>query len=105
MAERRGSQSVAVRWSWREKEIRAFEPWNTGRSALEGRLPPSFEARLVQWQEKNRQQVPAGTGERQDIVKSLDGLPVIGEVEKVRHIQPHLSPAATGSGAQAGVST
>ena len=51
-------QSVAVRLVCeREKEIRAFESleyWSLT-ALLEGRLPPSFKARLVQWQEqKNR---------------------------------------------------
>jgi len=48
-------QSVAVRLVCeREKEIRTFEPqeyWSLI-ALLEGRLPPSFKARLVQWQGK-----------------------------------------------------
>ena len=81
-------QSVAVRLVCeREKEIRAFEPleyWSLT-ALLEGRLPPSFKARLVQWQGKKidnkkfRLEYDTSVGE---IVKSLDGASVIGEVEK-----------------------
>jgi DNA topoisomerase-1 len=82
-------QSVAVRLVCeREREIRAFESveyWSLT-ALLEGRLPPSFKARLVQWQGQkidhkkfrldNEQSV-------QDIIKSLqDASWVIAEVEK-----------------------
>ena len=82
-------QSVAVRLVCeREKEIRAFEPleyWSLT-ALLEGRLPPSFKARLVQWQGKkidNKKFRLENEPSVQDIVKSLDGASwVIGEVEK-----------------------
>ena len=82
-------QSVAVRLVCeREKEIRAFEPqeyWSLI-ALLEGRLPPSFKARLVQWQEKkidNKKFRLENEPSVQEIVKSLDGASwVIGEVEK-----------------------
>ena len=82
-------QSVAVRLVCeREREIRAFESveyWSLT-ALLEGRLPPSFKARLLQWQGQkidhkkfrldNEQSV-------QDIIKSLQDAPwVIAEVEK-----------------------
>src|SRR5499433_3021512 len=82
-------QSVAVRLVCeREKEIRAFEPqeyWSLT-ALLEGRLPPSFKARLVQWQGKKidnkkfRLENETSVGE---IVNSLEGASwVIGGVEK-----------------------
>ena len=82
-------QSVAVRLVCeREKEIRAFEPqeyWSLT-ALLEGRLPPSFKARLVQWQGKkidNKKFRLENEPSVQEIVKSLDGASwVIGEVEK-----------------------
>src|SRR4029434_9479135 len=104
-------QSVAVRLVCeREKEIRAFEPleyWSLT-ALLEGRLPPSFKARLVQWQgeegdkknlrPENETQVQEVVQAQkvdnktfrlenethvQEVVKSLDGASwVIGEVEK-----------------------
>lgn len=82
-------QSVAVRLVCeREREIRTFESveyWSLT-ALLEGPLPPSFKARLVQWQGQkidhkkfrldNEQSV-------QDIIKSLQDAPwVIAEVEK-----------------------
>ena len=82
-------QSVAVRLVCeREKEVRAFEPveyWSLT-ALLEGHPPPSFKAKLVQWQDqkvdnkKFRLENEAGV---QGIVKSLESAPwVIGEVEK-----------------------
>lgn len=82
-------QSVAVRLVCeREKEVRAFEPveyWSLT-ALLEGRLPPSFKAKLAQWQgqkvdiKKFRLENETGV---QEIVKALDNTPwVIGEVEK-----------------------
>src|SRR3989304_3025341 len=82
-------QSVAVRLVCeREKAIRAFvaqEYWSLT-AMLEGRLPPSFEARLVQWQgnkvdnKKFRlEQEPVV----REIMKSLEGASwIIGNVEK-----------------------
>jgi DNA topoisomerase-1 len=82
-------QSVAVRLVCeREKEIRAFnsqEYWSLT-ALLEGRLPPSFKARLFQWQgqkidtKKFRLENESVV---QGIVRSLEGADwVIGEVEK-----------------------
>ena len=82
-------QSVAVRVVCeREKEVRAFVPveyWSLTAS-LEGRLPPSFKAKLAQWKgqkvdnKKFRLENAIGV---QEIVKSLKNAPwVIGEVEK-----------------------
>ncbi|MET0501768.1 MAG: type I DNA topoisomerase, partial [Candidatus Binatia bacterium] len=82
-------QSVAVRLVCeREKEIRAFvsqEYWSLT-ALLEGRLPPSFKARLVQWQgqkvdsKKFRLENESAV---QTILKSLDGATwIIGDVEK-----------------------
>lgn len=72
-------QSVAVRLvSEREKEIRAFVPqeyWSLT-ALLEGRVPPSFEARLEQWQgEKidNKQWRIENEAEIQKITGSLEG--------------------------------
>jgi len=82
-------QSVAVRLVCeREKAIRAFvaqEYWSLT-AMLEGRLPPSFEARLVQWRgnkvdnKKFRlEQEPVV----REIMKSLEGASwIIGNVEK-----------------------
>jgi DNA topoisomerase-1 len=82
-------QSVAVRLVCeREREIRAFESveyWSLA-AHLEGRLPPSFKARLVQWQEQkvdNKKFRLENEAHVQEIVKSLDGASwEIGEVEK-----------------------
>ena len=82
-------QSVAVRLVCeREREIRAFESieyWSLT-ALLEGRLPPSFKARLAQWQGQkvdNKKFRLENETHVQDIVKSLDGASwVIGEVEK-----------------------
>jgi len=82
-------QSVAVRLVCeREREIRAFETveyWSLT-AQLEGRLPPSFKARLAQWQSQkvdNKKFRLENESHVQDIVKSLDGASwVIGEVEK-----------------------
>ncbi|MFQ5916493.1 MAG: type I DNA topoisomerase [Candidatus Binatia bacterium] len=82
-------QSVAVRMvSEREKSIRAFVPieyWSLT-ALLEGRVGPSFEARLVQWQEKkidNKKVRIESEGQVRTITKSLEGAPwVIGQVEK-----------------------
>jgi len=109
-------QSVAVRLVCeREKEIRAFEPleyWSLT-ALLEGRLPPSFKARLVQWQGKkidNKKFRLENEPSVQEIVESLDGASgAIGEVEKKR-TAPLSDPAicyqqvATGGGSQAGLS-
>ena len=82
-------QSVAVRLVCeREKEIRAFEAqeyWSLT-ALLEGRLPPSFKARLVQWQGNkvdNKKFRLENEPMVQEILKSLDGASwIIGEVEK-----------------------
>jgi DNA topoisomerase-1 len=82
-------QSVAVRLVCeREKEIRAFdsqEYWSLA-ALLEGRVAPSFKARLVQWQgqkldiKKFRLESEPGV---QEVIQSLDGASwAIGEVEK-----------------------
>ena len=82
-------QSVAVRLVCeREKDIRAFEPveyWSLTAS-LEGRLLPSFTAKLVQWQEQkvdNKKFRLENGATVQGIMESLEGASwVIGEVEK-----------------------
>ncbi|HSK28452.1 MAG TPA: type I DNA topoisomerase [Candidatus Limnocylindria bacterium] len=82
-------QSVAVRLVCeREKDIRAFDPveyWSLT-ALLEGRLPPSFKARLAQWQGQkvdNKKFRLEKDETVQGIIKSLDGASwVIGEVEK-----------------------
>ena len=82
-------QSVTVRLVCeREREIRAFESieyWSLT-ALLEGRLPPSFKARLAQWQGQkvdNKKFRLENETHVQDIVKALDGASwVIGEVEK-----------------------
>ncbi len=82
-------QSVAVRLVCeREKEIRAFvsqEYWSLT-ALLEGRLPPSFKARLVQWQGQkvdNKKFRLENESAVQTILKSLDGASwIIGDVEK-----------------------
>ena len=82
-------QSVAVRLVCeREKEIRAFESqeyWSL-RALLEGRVPPSFRARLVQWrrQKLDIKKFRLENEPRvQEIIKSLEGASwVIGDVEK-----------------------
>jgi DNA topoisomerase-1 len=82
-------QSVAVRLVCeREKEIRAFEAqeyWSLT-ALLEGRLPPSFRARLVQWQGQkidNKKFRLENEPQVQAIVNSLEGASwVIGNVEK-----------------------
>ena len=82
-------QSVAVRLVCeREKEIRAFnsqEYWSLT-ALLEGRVPPSFKARLVQWQGQKLdiKKFRLDSEPRvQAVVRSLEGASwVIGEVEK-----------------------
>jgi DNA topoisomerase-1 len=82
-------QSVAVRLVCeREKEIRAFEAqeyWSLT-ALLEGRLPPSFRARLVQWQGQkldNKKFRLENEPQVQEILKSLEGASwVIDDVEK-----------------------
>jgi DNA topoisomerase-1 len=82
-------QSVAVRLVCeREKEIRAFqaqEYWSLI-AQLEGRLPPSFKARLFQWRGQkidNKKFRLENETVVQEIIGSLDGAAwVIGEVEK-----------------------
>src|SRR5918996_502387 len=82
-------QSVAVRLVCeREKEIRAFESleyWSLT-ALLEGRLPPSFQARLVQWQGQkiDTKKFRLDNEPRvQEIIQSLDGATwTIGEVER-----------------------
>jgi DNA topoisomerase-1 len=82
-------QSVAVRLVCeREKEVRAFEPveyWSLT-ALLEGRLPPSFKAKLVQWKDQkvdNKKFRLEDDASVQAIIKSLDGASwAIGEVEK-----------------------
>ena len=82
-------QSVAVRLVCeREKEIRAFQPqeyWSLT-ALLEGRVPPSFKARLAQWQDQkidNKKFRLENEPRVQEIIKSLDGATwVIGDVEK-----------------------
>ena len=82
-------QSVAVRLVCeREKEVRAFEPveyWSLT-ALLEGHLPPSFKAKLAQWQGQkvdNKKFRLETENSVQEILKSLENAPwVIGEVEK-----------------------
>ena len=82
-------QSVAVRLVCeREKDIRAFEPveyWSLT-ALLEGRVPPSFKAKLAQWkgQKVDNKKFRLENDETvQGILKSLDGASwVIGDVEK-----------------------
>lgn len=82
-------QSVAVRLVCeRERDIRAFEPqeyWSLT-ALLEGRLPPAFKARLVQWQSQkidNKKFRLDNEARVQGILKSLDGASwTIGDVEK-----------------------
>ena len=82
-------QSVAVRLVCeREKAIRAFESqeyWSLT-ALLEGRLPPSFKARLVQWQGQkidNKKFRLENEASVQQIINSLEGAPwTIGDVEK-----------------------
>jgi DNA topoisomerase-1 len=82
-------QSVAVRLVCeREREIRAFVPleyWSLT-ATLEGKVAPSFAARLTQWRgtkidnKENRIENEAGVNE---IVKSLEGRGwTLGQVEK-----------------------
>jgi DNA topoisomerase-1 len=82
-------QSVAVRLVCeRETDIRAFEPieyWSLT-ALLEGRLPPSFKAKLVQWKEQkidNKKFRLENDATVQGIIQSLEGAAwVIDEVEK-----------------------
>ncbi len=82
-------QSVAVRLVCeREKTIRAFvaqEYWSLT-AMLEGRLPPSFEARLVQWQGSkidNKKFRLEQESMVREIMKSLEGASwIVGNVEK-----------------------
>jgi DNA topoisomerase-1 len=82
-------QSVAVRLVCeREREIRAFESveyWSP-EALLEGHLPPSFKARLVQWQGQkvdNKKFRLENEALVQQIIASLDGVSwEIGDVEK-----------------------
>ena len=82
-------QSVAVRLVCeREREIRAFESveyWSL-EALLEGHLPPSFKARLVQWQGQkvdNKKFRLENEAYVQQIIASLDGASwEIGDVEK-----------------------
>jgi len=82
-------QSVAVRLVCeREREIRAFESveyWSL-EALLEGYLPPSFKARLAQWQGQkvdNKKFRLENEAHVQQIIASLDGASwEIGEVEK-----------------------
>jgi DNA topoisomerase I len=82
-------QSVAVRLVCeREKDIRVFEPveyWSLT-ALLEGHLPPSFRAKLVQWKEQkvdNKKFRLENDETVQGIIRSLDGASwVIGDVEK-----------------------
>jgi DNA topoisomerase I len=82
-------QSVAVRLVCeREREIRAFESveyWSLT-ALLEGRLPPSFKARLAQWQGQkvdNKKFRLENEAHVQQIIASLDGASwEIGDVEK-----------------------
>ncbi|MGN6716522.1 MAG: type I DNA topoisomerase, partial [Candidatus Binatia bacterium] len=82
-------QSVAVRLVCeREREIRAFESveyWSLA-AQLEGRLPPSFRARLFQWQGQkldNKNFRLENEAHVQQVIQSLEGASwTIGEVEK-----------------------
>ncbi|MGH7830535.1 MAG: type I DNA topoisomerase, partial [Candidatus Binatia bacterium] len=82
-------QSVAVRLVCeREKEIRAFVPqeyWSLT-ALLEGRIPPSFEARLVQWHGQkidNKKFRLESEPSVRSIMQSLEGVSwTISDVEK-----------------------
>ncbi len=82
-------QSVAVRLVCeREKEIRAFESqeyWSLT-ALLDGRLPPSFRARLVEWQGQkidNKKFRLENESTVQQILQSLEGAAwIVGTVEK-----------------------
>ena len=82
-------QSVAVRLVCeREREIRAFESveyWSLA-AQLEGRLPPSFRARLFQWQGQkldNKNFRLENEAHVQQIIQLLEGASwTVGEVEK-----------------------
>ena len=95
-------QSVAVRLVCeREKDIRAFEPveyWSLT-ALLEGRLPPSFKAKLVQWKEQkvdNKKFRLENDATVQGIIKSIEGASwVIGEVEKKERRRYPTSPFVT----------
>jgi DNA topoisomerase-1 len=95
-------QSVAVRLVCeREKDIRAFEPveyWSLT-ALLEGRLPPSFKAKLVQWKNQkvdNKKFRLENDEIVQGIIKSLDGASwVIGDVEKKERRRFPTSPFVT----------
>jgi DNA topoisomerase-1 len=95
-------QSVAVRLVCeREKDIRAFEPveyWSLT-ALLEGRLPPSFKAKLVQWKDQkvdNKKFRLENDETVQGIIKSLDGASwVIGDVEKKERRRFPTSPFVT----------
>ncbi len=95
-------QSVAVRLVCeREKDIRAFEPveyWSLT-ALLEGRLPPSFKAKLVQWKNQkvdNKKFRLENDETVQGIIKSLDGASwVIGDVEKKERRRFPTSPFVT----------
>src|SRR4026208_1363835 len=82
-------QSVAVRLICeRERAIQAFgaAAYWTVDALLEGRLPPSFKAKLVQWKNQkvdNKKFRLENDEIVQGIIKSLDGASwVIGDVEK-----------------------
>ena len=95
-------QSVAVRLVCdREKDIRAFEPveyWSLT-ALLEGRLPPSFKAKLVRWKDQkvdNKKFRLENDETVQGIIKSLDGASwVIGDVEKKERRRFPTSPFVT----------
>jgi len=95
-------QSVAVRLVCeREREIRAFESveyWSLT-ALLEGRLLPSFKARLVQWQGQkvdNKKFRLENEQHVQGIVKSLqDASWVIAEVEKKERRRYPTAPFVT----------
>jgi len=95
-------QSVAVRLVCeREREIRAFdsiEYWSL-MALLEGRLPPSFKARLVQWRGQkvdNKKFRLENEQHVQDIVKSLqDAAWVIADVEKKERRRYPTAPFVT----------
>ncbi len=95
-------QSVAVRLVCeREREIRAFESveyWSLT-ALLEGRLLPSFKARLVQWQGQkvdNKKFRLENEQRVQGIVKSLqDASWVIAEVEKKERRRYPTAPFVT----------
>ena len=95
-------QSVAVRLVCeREREIRAFESveyWSLT-ALLEGRLPPSFKARLVQWQGQkvdNKKFRLENEQHVQGVVQSLQDAPwVIAEVEKKERRRYPTAPFVT----------